>query len=792
MTPATFKTLTDKYCVRCHNDRLNTGGTTLEHIDFNDVSAKTEPLEKAVRKLLVGAMPPQGMPRPDAATLRAFAVGLEAALDRVAVARPDPGRALLRRLNRTEYANAIHDLLDLNVNVTALLPVDNSSYGFDNIGDVLGMSPVLMERYLTAARQISAVAVGDPAEIVTTAETYRVRPDLSQDRHLEGLPLGTRGGMVATHTFPLDAEYTFKIDLLQTDLNNVVGVEYPHQIILAIDGAEVHRATVGGKEDLVQSFANSQAAAEVFEGRLTVRLRVAAGPHRIGATFVEKSAAMRPGLLQPFLRTTFELQNYTGQPHIEAVVVTGPFNETGPGDTPSRRRIFACRPDSAAVSSEEPCARRILSAVATRAYRRPLTAPDLSTLMTFYQLGRNGGSFDSGIEMGLRRILASPDFVLRIERDDPASSAGSLHRVNDLELASRLSFFLWSTLPDEELVGQASRNRLHEPAVLERQVLRMLKDSRSGALVDNFASQWLYLRNLRTINPAPGEFPDFDHNLRAAMAREVELFFDSIVREDRSVMDLLTASDTFVNERLARHYGIPHIYGDHFRRVTLEGEQRRGLLGKGAILLVTSLATRTSPVLRGKWILENIVGTPPPPPPPNVPALEEADTGAASKPLRERMEAHRKNAPCSGCHRMMDPIGFALENYDAVGHWRTIDGSSAINASGTLFDGSPISGPATLREALAKDPEVFVRTLTEKMMTYALGRGLSAHDMPAVRTVTRSAASNGYRFSSLVLGIVRSLPFQMRMTAAAAAEPTASAESVSSRDTFRRPQQSPR
>jgi len=433
-----------------------------------------------------------------------------------------------------------------------------------------------------------------------------------------------------------------------------------------------------------------------------------------------------------------------------------------------------------------------LSAVATRAYRRPLTAPDLSTLMTFYQLGRNGGSFDSGIEMGLRRILASPDFVLRIERDDPASSAGSLHRVSDLELASRLSFFLWSTLPDEELVGQASRNRLHEPAVLERQVLRMLKDSRSGALVDNFASQWLYLRNLRTINPAPGEFPDFDHNLRAAMAREVELFFDSIVREDRSVMDLLTASDTFVNERLARHYGIPHIYGDHFRRVTLEGEQRRGLLGKAAILLVTSLATRTSPVLRGKWILENIVGTPPPPPPPNVPALEEADTGAASKPLRERMEAHRKNAPCSGCHRMMDPIGFALESYDAVGHWRTIDGSSAINASGTLFDGSPISGPATLREALAKDPEVFVRTLTEKMMTYALGRGLSAHDMPAVRTVTRSAASNGYRFSSLVLGIVRSLPFQMRMTAAAAAEPTASAESVSSRDTFRRPQQSPR
>jgi hypothetical protein len=760
MAPAERTATLDKYCVTCHNDRLKTGGVTLEHLDVDDVRANGDVLERASRKLLVGAMPPHGAPRPDPSTYRALRAALESAVDRSAAASPDPGRAILRRLNRTEYANAIRDLLDLDVDVSTLLPVDNSSYGFDNIGDVLGMSPVLMERYLTAARRISAVAVGDRTEIATTADTYKVRPDLSQDRHIEGLPLGTRGGIVVKHTFPLDAEYAFKIDLRQTTLNNVVGLEYPHDVVLTVDGAEVHRATVGGKSDLVTSFGNSQATAELLEARLAVRLKIKAGPHEIGATFVEKSAALPPGVLQPILRTTFDPVNYTGQPHIEALVVTGPFNDTGPGDTPSRRRIFACRP--AASDDERACARRILATIAQRAYRRALAPEDLQTLAGFYDIGRRKGTFDSGIEMGLRRILASPDFVLRIERDPADTQPGSVHRISDVELASRLSFFLWSTIPDDELARVAGQRRLSEPAVLERQVRRMLSDPKSKALVDNFAGQWLYLRNLRNINPAPSEFPDFDHNLRLAMLREMEMFFESVVREDRSVMDLMTAGDTFVNERLARHYGITNVYGEHFRRVTLAADDRKGLLGKGAILLVTSFSTRTSPVVRGKWILENIVGTPPPPPLPDVPALEENVAGQKPRALRERLETHRKNPVCASCHRLMDPIGFALENYDGVGRWRAKDDGVPIDASGQLMDGTAIDGPVTLRQALTRDPEIFVRTMTEKLMIYALGRGLAAPDMAALRAITRSAARDNYRFSSLVKGIVESVPFRMK------------------------------
>jgi Protein of unknown function (DUF1592)/Protein of unknown function (DUF1588)/Protein of unknown function (DUF1587)/Protein of unknown function (DUF1585)/Protein of unknown function (DUF1595)/Cytochrome C oxidase, cbb3-type, subunit III len=760
MTPLEYKALVDKYCVTCHNDRLKTGGLTLDTIDFTDIPASAEPLEKAVRKLLVGAMPPQGAARPDPAAYHALAADLESALDQAAAVRPNPGRALLRRLNRSEYANAIRDLLDLDVNVSALLPLDNSSYGFDNIADVLGMSPVLMEGYLTAARRISAAAVGDRTAIVTTADTYRVRPDLSQDRHVYGLPLGTRGGIVVKHTFPLDAVYSFRIDLRQTTLNDVVGLEYPHQAVITVDGAEVHRATVGGREDLVKSFANSQATAELLEGRLAVRVPVTAGPHDVGAAFIEKSAAIRPGLLQPILRTTFDPVNYTGEPHIEALIVTGPFNETGSGDTPSRRRIFVCRPATGAA--ESPCAQRILSTIARRAYRRPLTPEDLHTLDSFNRLGRKQGTFDSGIEMGIRRILASPDFVLRIERDPPNAVPGTVHRISDLELASRLSFFLWSTLPDDQLVRLAVRGRLGDSLVLEQQVRRMLADPRSRALIDNFAGQWLYLRNLRNINPAPSEFPDFDHNLRLAMLQEMEAFFESIIREDRSVLDLMTADYTFVNERLARHYRIPNVYGDQFRRITLAQDERRGLLGKGAILLVTSLATRTSPVVRGKWILENVVGTPPPPPPAEVPALDENAVGQKPRTLRERVETHRKNPVCARCHRLMDPIGFALENYDAVGRWRTSDDGAPIDAAGQLMDGSKVDGPATLRQALTRNPEVFVRTMTEKMIIYALGRGLEAYDMPSVRGITRAAARNDYRFSSLIIGVVKSVPFQMK------------------------------
>jgi mono/diheme cytochrome c family protein len=785
-TPATAAMSTERlqatmqqYCVTCHSNRTKTGGLSLEGVDYADVGVHADVLEKAARKLLVGAMPPQGAPRPAAAELLTLRTSLEAALDRAA-STPNPGRAILRRLNRTEYANAVRDLLDLDINVSTLLPVDNSSYGFDNIGDVLGVSPVLMERYLTAARRISAVAVGEAADIITTADTYKVKPDTSQDRHIEGLPLGTRGGLLVTHTFPLDAEYSFTVDLRQATLNNVVGLEYPHVAIVTLDGAEIHRAALGGKDDLTLSYANSQAAAEALEARLAVRTKVTAGPHRVGVTFLAKGTALRAGFLQPYERTTWDPVDYRGEPHIEAMAVTGPFNATAAGDTPSRRRIFTCRPpspsglrrDEPPTGTERACAKQILSGLAERAYRRPLTPADVATLERFYRLGAADGGFESGIAMGLRRILASPDFVLRVERDPEGARPGSIRPVTDLELASRLSFFLWSSAPDSLLMADAVRGRLHQPAVFDRHLRRMLTAPRARALVDNFAGQWLYLRNLRTINPAPDEFPDFDDNLRQAMRREVELLFESIIREDRSVVDLLTAPDTFVNERLARHYGIPNIRGSHFRRVTLEQDERRGLLGKGAILVVSSLATRTSPVARGKWVLENIIGTPPPPPPPDVPALDETGPGQRPRSLRERTEAHRRAPTCAACHRVMDPIGFALEPFDAVGQKRTSDGGAPIDAKGVLMDGSAVDGPASLRDALARTPEIFVTTMTEKLLIYALGRGLQPADHAAVRAIVSRARASNYRFSALVAGIAASTPFRMKTVDAAGSSGT--------------------
>ena len=772
MTVERTKAVMTQYCVSCHNDRLHTGGVSFDDVDYDNLPAHAEVMEKAARKLLVGSMPPQGSPRPDAATLDGLRTGLESALDRAAATKPAPGRAILRRLNRAEYANAVRDLLDLRVDGAALLPVDNSSYGFDNIGDVLGVSPVLMERYLVAARRISATAVGDAGEIIPTAETYKVRPDMSQDRPVEGLPLGTRGGVAVTHYFALDAEYTFKIDLRQATLNNVVGMEYPHTVILTIDDVEVHRASIGGKADLELSYANSQGSAEVFEARLASRQRVAAGPHRVGATFLAKGTSLRGGALQPFERTSWDPVDYRGVPHIEALVVTGPFNETGAGDTPSRRRIFTCQPRGA---DGRDCARQILASLARRAYRRPLTPADVATLERFYAMGvERGGTFESGVELGLRRILASPDFVLRTERDPGDARPGSVRKVTDVELASRLSFFLWSTIPDEALLRDAEQGRLSRPAVLERQIVRMLQDPRATALVDNFASQWLYLRNLRTINPAPDEFPDFDDNLRQAMRREVELVFGDLIRKDRSVMDLLTSPDTFVNERLARHYGLSGIRGSEFRPVTLTQDERYGLLGKGAVLLVTSHATRTSPVIRGKWILENIVGTPPPPPPPDVPALPDPGAGVPVT-MRERVEAHRRAATCAACHRLLDPPGFALEPLDAVGRLRTRDHGAPIDASARLMDGTAVSGPASLRAALARNPEVFVRTMTEKLLIYALGRGLEAPDQAYARQIVRNAGAANYRFSALVSGIVRSAPFQLKVVAPAAQEVEATA-----------------
>lgn len=754
-----MRSLVDTYCVSCHNTRLKSGDVSLEGIDFSRMAERADVLERAARKLLVRAMPPAGSPRPNAVTLAALRSTIESTLDEETRRNPDPGRAIVRRLNRTEYANAVRDLLHIDVDVSSLLPVDNSSYGFDNIGDVLGMSPVLMERYLVAARRISALAVGMAADIVPTAETYRVRPDASQDQHLEGLPLGTRGGLLVRHTFPLDGEYTFKIDLRQATLNNVVGLEYPHTAIITVDGHEVHRATIGGKDDLVMSYANSQGAAETLEARLTAKAKIAAGPRAVGATFIAKTAAMRPGLLQPPVRTTWDAVDYTGIPHIEALVVTGPFEAAGPGDTPSRRTIFSCRPDG----DGQACASQILSRLARQAFRRPLTADDVAMLERFYRIGFDDGqSFEAGVGMGIRRILASPDFVLRLETDPALARPSAARRLSGFELASRLSFFLWSTIPDETLLKAAASGELHTPQVLERQVRRMLADSRARALVDNFAGQWLHLRNLKTIAPEPDEFPDFDHNLREAMTREVQLFVESVIREDRSVVDLMTATDTFINERLARHYGIGGVYGSHFRRVTLASEERRGLLGKGAILTVTSYATRTSPVIRGKWVLENLLGTPPPPPPPNVPALDGPGSGPETQTLRQRLEAHRRAPACAGCHRVMDPIGFALETFDAVGRRRTFDAGGPIDATGTLMDGSHVDGPASLRNALINDPEAFVRTMTEKLMVYALGRGLEPEDMPYVRAVVRSAARQNYRLSTLIIGIVNSVPFQKK------------------------------
>ena len=764
-TATDHKALVDRYCVSCHNDRLRTGDVSLEVVDFTNLAVNADVLERAVRKMGAGAMPPQGLPRPDPETHAALVTWLATGLDAAAADHPDPGRAILRRLNRTEYANAIRDLLDLDVDVSALLPVDNSSYGFDNIADVLGVSPVLMERYLTAARRISAVAVGDAAEIPVTDAVYRTRPDLSQDRYIDGLPFGTRGGLLATHTFPVDAEYVFRLYPLQTTVSNIRGLQDPHDIILLIDGDEVARATIGGHDDYEYSLAHPTPSLDQIHERLTFRLPVKAGPREVGVTFVMRTPALDNATLQPFRRTAWDLVSYLGVPHVERVVVNGPFDVTGPGHTPSRARVFQCQPSSPA--DEPSCARTILSSLAHRAYRRPLADGDLATLMEFFEAGRERGGFETGIALGLRRILASPDFVFRIEREPAALAAGSVYPVSDVALASRLSFFLWSSMPDDELLRVAEEGQLRDEGELDRQMTRMLADPRAQSLVDNFAGQWLYLRNLRSHQPDLSEFPDFDDVLRGAMLEELELFFGSVVREDRSLVDLMTARDTFVNESLARHYGIPNIYGSHFRRVTLEDDARRGLLGKAAILAVTSYPTRTSPVIRGKWILENIVGTPPPPPPPNVDTnLGENARGQQARSLRARLEDHRRNPTCAACHRLMDPIGFAMEPFDAVGAARQRDNDGLpIDAAGQLANGVKVDGPSSLRDALVADPTIFVTTATEKLMTYALGRGLGAHDMPAVRQVVRTAGRNGYRFSSIVSGVVNSVPFQMRVKA---------------------------
>jgi mono/diheme cytochrome c family protein len=764
---AVHRALLDRYCTGCHNQKLKTANLALDKADVSNPPPGAETWEKVIRKVRGGLMPPAGMPRPDQASAASLVTYLETSLDRAAQAKPNPGRALIHRINRTEYGNAIRDLLGVTVDVAALLPPDAAAYGFDNIADLLGVSPVLLERYLSAAWKISALAVGDP-EATTVTETYRIPPELSQYNHVEGLPVGTRGGMALTHNFPLDGEYVLHAGLWSNTTHWVKGIEYPNVFVVLLDDKVVHKVTIGGGEDQRLMYATSQADIE-FEKRMEVRVPVTAGPHKIGFTFIEKNHGQWDDLIQPVMKDNIDQLGTTGMMVLDRILVTGPLNPSGRGDSPSRRQIFVCRPSS--PSDEVPCAKRIIVALARRAYRQPVNERQMETLLGFYQQGRNQGDFDNGIQYAVTRIIASPEFLFRLEPDPANVKADTPYRINDFELATRLAAFLWSSIPDEPLLDLASQGKLKDPVVFEQLVRRMMVDPRAESLVTNFAGQWLYLRNLKDTHPDQNQFPDFDENLRNAMRQETELFFGSILREDRSAIDLLTANYTFLNERLARHYGVPDIYGDDFRRVPVTDDARRGLLGQGSVLTVTSYPNRTSPVLRGKFILTNFLGTPPPAPPPNVPPLKDDDPG---KPLtmKQKMEQHRANAACAVCHRVMDPLGFTLENFDAVGRWRVHDRGVAIDPADTLSDGSKVSGAVDLRQMLLARQGQFVATLTEKLFTYAMGRGVEYYDMPAVRAIVRDAARNQYRFSSLIVGIAKSVPFQMKVKKSPEAEAT--------------------
>ena len=752
----------NRYCVGCHNSKAKTtataSGVVFDGIDPARIADDSAMWEKVIRKLRTRSMPPTGVPRPDESTYTALVSHLESTLDRAAAAHPNPGRPSVHRLNRAEYANAVRDLLALEVDPTALLPPDDSVNGFDNNADMLSVSPALLERYLAAAGTISAIAVGSP-NIAASSETYRIRGDASQTGRNEALPPGTRGGLMALHTFPLDGEYVIKVKLLEINLGSIRGLEYENQLEVTVDGERVLLAPVGGADDYTKSSLNATDVVNALASRLQARVKVQAGQRLVGAAFLQKPAAQGGSRLQPFMRSTLIATDHLGLPHVENITISGPFNPTGVGDTPTRRRLFICRPGK--TQDEAACASKIVSTLARRAYRRPVTAADLSPLMAFYESGRREAGFERGIELAVRAVLVSPQFLFRVERDPAGVAPGSPYRIGDLELASRLSFFLWSSIPDDELLDVAARGQLRNDAVLDAQVRRLLADKRAQALVDNFAGQWLQIRNIRGTTPDKNDFPDFDDNLRQAFERELDLFFDSIIREDRSVLELLTADYTFVNERLAKHYRIPNVYGPDFRRVTLTSDARRGLFGKGGVLLLTSHADRTSPVVRGKWILDNVIGTPPPPPPSVVPPFPDDAPGSAPT-VRARMERHRASPACAGCHRLMDPIGLAMENFDAVGAWRSQDAGVAIDASGELTDGTRIDGVNALRDALLTRPEVIVGTTVEKLMIYALGRGVEPYDMPAVRAIVRGAARDGYRFSSIVAGIVTSTPFEMR------------------------------
>ena len=751
--PANVQSVVNQHCVDCHDADVKKGGLDLEGISRDGLTQHAREWEQVIRKLRARQMPPAGKERPTEKAYDAAVASLASSLDRAAARNPNPGRVeTFRRLNRTEYQNAIRDLLALDIDAAALLPKDEASHGFDNV-TVGDLSPTLLNRYVSAAEKISRMAIGAPRR-APGGDTFRLPPDRTQEEHVEGLPPGTRGGTLLPYTFPRDGEYEIHIRLTRDRNEHVEGLREPHELEVLLDRERVKLLTVtppkGNDHDQV-------------DAHLKVRVPATAGPHQIGVTFVKSSSSLLENRRQPYLARYNMHRHPRLTPAIYQVSINGPYQPSGPGDTPSRRQIFVSHPTGTNTLALDQCAGKILSNLMHRAYRRPVNSTDLQKPMEFFRQASAADGFEAGIEAALSAVLVNPEFLFRIEQDPAGVAPNTAYRVSNLALASRLSFFLWSSIPDDELLGVAERGDLHKPRMLERQVRRMLADARATNLVRNFGEQWLHLRNLESIAPDLRLFPDFDDNLRQACRRETELHFETILREDRSVLDLLQADYTFLNERLAKHYGVPNVYGSHFRRVALDrNSERGGLLRQASVLTVTSYATRTSPVLRGKWILENIIGTPPPPPLPDVPALDNVI--AANLSVRERLAQHRANAACASCHNLMDPPGFALENYDAVGRWRILEEGKPVDASGGLPDGSKFEGVRGLERGLLSRPDLFVGTLTEKLLTFALGRGVEPFDGPAVRQIVREAKAENYRFSSIIVGITESTPFTMRKT----------------------------
>lgn len=766
----TYREFVNQYCVGCHNTRNpqpSARPVDLEKASLDDVTADAATWERVLHKLSVRAMPPQGMKRPQENDYVGFTTWLANSLDRAWAARgASPGRYVVHRLNRAEYGNAVRDLLALDVDVASLLPSDDADFGFDNIAAALKTSPMLLDRYVTAAQRISTFAVGNPKAVPTTSE-YSVSREFSQSAYIEGLPLGTRGGTLVRHIFPADGEYKLAARLfrgIEEGYTGVEGNDTPHTFVITIDGDEVFSTTIGGPKDHEEQAKSLTEWQPVVDARMTTRVKVTAGPHDVGFTWRERPA-QRQDVWQPSLRDSQEIHMVGGLPKIRTAMVEGPYNVTGVSPTVSRDRVFSCRPASAA--DESACAERIFTNLTRRAYRRPVNSDDVQAPLAFYRQARqNGETFDAGVRAGLARVLSSPSFLYRMESDATGIRPGAAHPVSDVDLASRLSFFLWSSIPDERLLDLATSGRLRQPGVLAAQVKRMLADERSDALIGNFTGQWLQLRNLESkVAPDLLMFPDFDDNTRKGFRRETEMLFGHILRNDRSALELLSADYTFINERLAKHYGIPGVYGERFRQVKITDPNRYGLLGQGSVLSLTALATRTSPVFRGAYVLTTFLNTPPPPPPPNVPSLDESNKGAdtVAKSVREQLERHRQNPTCAGCHRVIDPPGFALENFNSVGQWRAaMPNGAKIDANGVLADGSQINGPVDLRQAILSRPEAFVSIITERMMVYALGRGLEPADMPVVRRIVKKAGQNGYRLSTIVNEIIESAPFQMR------------------------------